>query len=322
MEAGDELAADEYAKWLKNLSPDRLHTFESTEVFFALCRFPESPKLADAARVLFLKDSPYYPLHSKLKGRKFTEFVGWPMIGVPEFRQMVKQELSNVEVSEATLKTGSEEGRYGIDFGDTRFGRAINDSTAAVPTIKEQSLRVCDVYAWSLQKLEGATLFEPYWPQERRDAAIVELISLLDRFGDCYRLLPTVSPDRIQHSFNEPEFHLSQLDHAATPDDAKNGRAIFSLHDGNSEVRQAELPRFPQMARWKTLDKFPIRYHGKKGETTEYDRAGYIWQAEEILIDGKWQRFYGFVGNHIIAKVPAEEIEFLQKPSDDRHLRW
>ena len=79
---------------------------------------------------------------------------------------------------------------------------------------------------------------------------------------------------------------------------------------------------FPQMARWKTLDKFPIRYRGQKEGPTEYDRAGYIWQAEEVLIDGKWQRYYGFVGNHTIAKVPAEEVEFLQKYGDDRNLRW
>ena len=42
-----------------------------------------------------------------------------------------------------------------------------------------------------------------------------------------------------------------------------------------------------------------------------YDREGVLWQAEEVLAGGKWQRYYGFVGRHIIAKVPAEEIEVL-----------
>ncbi len=43
-----------------------------------------------------------------------------------------------------------------------------------------------------------------------------------------------------------------------------------------------------------------------------FDREGRIWQAEEVLIQGRWKRFYGFVGNHIIAKVPAEDIELLE----------
>ena len=34
-----------------------------------------------------------------------------------------------------------------------------------------------------------------------------------------------------------------------------------------------------------------------------------------MLLDGKWRRFYGFVGNHIIARVPAAEIEILDDSS-------
>src|SRR5262249_10227716 len=35
-----------------------------------------------------------------------------------------------------------------------------------------------------------------------------------------------------------------------------------------------------------------------------------IWQAEEVLRNGKWERFYGIVCSHDLAMVPAEEIEF------------
>src|SRR6185503_15591563 len=39
-------------------------------------------------------------------------------------------------------------------------------------------------------------------------------------------------------------------------------------------------------------------------------QAGIVWQAEEAREDGRWRRYYGFVGRHARARVPAEEIEF------------
>ena len=45
-------------------------------------------------------------------------------------------------------------------------------------------------------------------------------------------------------------------------------------------------------------------------EEVIYDQKGLVWQAEETFVRGKWQRYYGFVGKHCVAKVPAEEIEF------------
>ena len=77
-----------------------------------------------------------------------------------------------------------------------------------------------------------------------------------------------------------------------------------------------ELPEFPQSAKWKTLIQFPIQTIGPKDPQTNeptrlnsFDQSGLIWQAEEVMVDGHWQRYYGFVGRHIIAKVPADEIE-------------
>jgi hypothetical protein len=326
IDARDDFTVEQYAQWLAQLSPAKLEFRDTTEAFYALCRAADNSKLSKAASLLFLTDSPWRPLHEKVRGPDFTEYVGWPLIGVPEFRQMVIEELRNSGESAATLKLGSEDDSYKIEFAGTSFGRALSDAQdPAAQRSVEHRLRVCDLYAWSCAKLEGAPVFEPFWPPERRDEAIAALIRVLEQFGDCYRLLPNVPADRIRHPFMEPEFHLSRLDHAATAEDVKRGLAIFSLQDGRSEVRQVELPMFPQMARWKTLDKFPVRSRGQKGAPSEYDRSGYIWQAEEILVDGKWQRYYGFVGNHIIAKVPAEEIEILDKrPTDhfDRFLRW
>jgi hypothetical protein len=40
-----------------------------------------------------------------------------------------------------------------------------------------------------------------------------------------------------------------------------------------------------------------------------YAQEGLVWQAEEDFEGGKWKRYYGFVGKHVIAQVPAEDIE-------------
>jgi len=49
------------------------------------------------------------------------------------------------------------------------------------------------------------------------------------------------------------------------------------------------------------------------------DQSGLIWQAEEVLQNGKWVRYYGFVGRHVLQKVPADQIDFL--PANERYFR-
>ena len=77
------------------------------------------------------------------------------------------------------------------------------------------------------------------------------------------------------------------------------------------------LPAFPLPARWVTDHRYPRRVGvwsaaRKKYEPgLGYSQDGNVWQAEETA-DGK--RFYGFVGPHDIARVPAEEIEFPPAP--------
>ena len=55
----------------------------------------------------------------------------------------------------------------------------------------------------------------------------------------------------------------------------------------------------------------PIRWSGDNGTITfTYDISGKIWQAEEVQVNGKWQRYYGFAGRHQLEEVPASEIVF------------
>ena len=61
-----------------------------------------------------------------------------------------------------------------------------------------------------------------------------------------------------------------------------------------------------------TLKDTPVERTYYPGGVTrrEYDTDGFVWQAEEVRKGDQWERFYGFVGHHVIARAPAAEIEF------------
>jgi hypothetical protein len=97
---------------------------------------------------------------------------------------------------------------------------------------------------------------------------------------------------------------------------AKAHAAIFSLGT-DAPTRAVPLPDFPRLAIWKTYKQFYLYSSdidpktGKTVWTPEPDQQGEVWQAEERLEKGKWKRYYGFVGAHVVAMVPAEEIELV-----------
>ena len=76
------------------------------------------------------------------------------------------------------------------------------------------------------------------------------------------------------------------------------GQAIFSL-EREGEVRRVELPSIPIKAKWVPPEDVP-------GASAE---DGWVWQAEEVRKGGQWERYYGFVGRHVIARVPGDSIE-------------
>jgi hypothetical protein len=120
------------------------------------------------------------------------------------------------------------------------------------------------------------------WPIEKRDAAIAVCKAFLQQYGNAYQAHPD---DPYDQNFGAPDsataqFSLPRLDHPATPDDVKAGRAIFSL-EGTTRVY-----------------KFPDVPHGT------------VFQAEEVLVSGNWDRYYGVVREGGVARVPAAEMEF------------
>jgi hypothetical protein len=165
------------------------------------------------------------------------------------------------------------------------------------------------------------------------------MAKFLDQWGDCYRDRSRSLNSLALHLHSTPPFRLSRLAQPATPEDVAAGRAIFSLGDkSGARVRVVPLDPYPNIARWKTLTQFRLREPGvmewPEDPNTEdrkvweslpkepFDREGLIWQAEEIQLGGKWRRYYGFVGNHVIAQVPAEEIDILSRFSPSHPPRF
>jgi hypothetical protein len=45
-----------------------------------------------------------------------------------------------------------------------------------------------------------------------------------------------------------------------------------------------------------------------------FDQACIVWQAEEVLVDGQWKRYYGVVAKHRLARVPEDELRLWAQP--------
>ena len=83
---------------------------------------------------------------------------------------------------------------------------------------------------------------------------------------------------------------------------------IFSLPAG---ARLVPIKPFPLRVRWTKLN---VEVDVLFPPETATAKEGLVWQAEEVLEDGRWRRYYGFVGQHVVARVPVEEIEILDLP--------
>ncbi len=179
--------------------------------------------------------------------------------------------------------------------------------------------RMADYYAWELSNLEGSPAFELYWPEPRRDQGLAEMAAFLKKRGDRFIADDPIKNDPFSRDFPHKRAHLSfpGLDHPATREEAEKGVAIFSL-EGEGERRVVPLVDRPLKAKWVTFKDFPyIRQpvDPATGPQTEYDQSGRVWQAEEVFKDGRWRQLRSpSLGSHIIARVPAEEIEFTEWP--------
>jgi hypothetical protein len=324
--AGDRKGLDDYVKWVRTAKPDTVEHFQELEVFRLMWENPTHPGMAAAAESLFAdKSSPWVPrLHNVGTEERFargstrlliSSLLTSRLLTFPGFRKTVLAELAN-KGGRGTVQAT----RDGVLYQDLEgvaswsFGGRRGD-----PEIPKEGIhgtfRVCDFIAFQIgEDIPGAPRCETYWPEKRRDAAVAACAEFLKHYGD--------------HTGSRWEgMRLPRLDKPATREQARKGEAIFSL-EGEGEVRTVKLTAFPAPARWVTLKELPYEERspdpdtGKVMITLAYQQDGQVYQAEEVFKEGKWRRYYGFVGSHRVARVPAEEIEFPPPEEGRRSSTW
>lgn len=319
--AGDETSLPEYCRWLRETPPEKLieaSSFRTHDLFAPLWLSANNETCHATAEALFNgANSGWNPVQRvAVNGRPFQpqRLAATPLLGVSAFREQLLRNLRDTTVAGTiAVKNGSvsltQPGRAG--------GAAITNRTDPhLPkTDAPHNVRECDLFAWFLSFVEGAPRFELYWPEEVRDQALIRCREFLEHWGPRFgtAALRDSSP-RIGRDFQMTYagFTLPPLKQPATENDVKQALAIFSLGT-SSPVRQVPLDPLPRPARWITLKDFPITEPSATPDAepkVTYQQDGFVWQAEEVQQNGEWVRYYGFVGRHIIARVPASEIEF------------
>ncbi len=100
------------------------------------------------------------------------------------------------------------------------------------------------------------------------------------------------------------ELTIPDIGRPAMEADVKAGHAIFTF-EGLGKRRFWRLPKYATFAIWHTNKTHPFsRSDGSVG----YRNNGYVCQAEELLVNGKWRRYFGFVSRHGAAVLPGEDV--------------
>jgi hypothetical protein len=271
LEAGDETALAEYADWITGLSPGDIGQGDNPVRYFHIMWHHDSDPAMDAvAKKLFGTNSKWNPIPNSL--------IETPLLGVLAFRTAVIEGLADKsDAGRVRYDTNS------VSYNFTRTGESSTDSPGPMPAPKPGTtinLRVCDCYAARLAKVGGLPSFEFFWPLGKRNEAIARCRAFLLQYGAD---LASVQDDRygewLVSDVPLAKFSLPPLDHAATPADVREGRALFSL-PGNARP-------------WK-LSTVPL---------------GPVW-AEETHEKGQWHRYYGLIEEGQPKIVPAEKMVF------------
>jgi hypothetical protein len=306
-DAGDHSVLKSYGERLR-LAVEKNHVGLANELFTPLWLFQDDPAMTDTAEAIFAEPADKNPVSSES-----PDLLKTPLLGIKSFRTQLihglqdETPIGTVTVLEnRRLKTSDS-----LRDPNHPDGDIPSLETLIAPVGTELQIRKCDQFAECLSHVMGAPQIRFYWPQADRDAAVKSCVDFLNRYGEGLRYRKGFDGVSLGNYSYGVTFPL--LDHPATKEENHSTHAIFSL-EGQGERRQVHLPNMPIFATWTTLKKYPITvetWYGSRTEiTSAFDNCCCIWQAEEVKVNGKWQRFYGVVGSHDVATVPAADIEF------------
>jgi hypothetical protein len=325
LELGDPRALQDYADWLMAINPIEWCNFDLTNPFQIMWHYPNDPIIRQAAEKIFDGEnsrwSPLNRVRPLNDSATLSDLATTPLIGLVAFRREVIRRLADTSLDgTAQLDGKSNVGGMLNDDGHQNFSLGSCQDDPLAPTkATTLSFRTCDWFAYELSRLDGFPRIGLYWPQAQRDAAVAACKAVLMQYGDAFQAHPQDPYDEsVYGSQDRARAAFPKFDHPATPDDVKLGHAIFAL---SGTTRICHLPDFPIEA-WRPDRKTdPSEGSETTAEGTSksiimYNTEGRVWQAEEVLVDGKWERYYGFVGRYQLEKVPAAEIRFSYQGAD------
>jgi len=317
VDLGDATALADYANYLKAWVPEALGRNQRISVvaFRTMWEHPDDPVIRQAAKEIFmghlstwqrlLVRDDYPPAELRV-----SPLLTSPLIGLPEFREFLDASLTNTTIIGKRFHT--ESGGDFIALTDL-MDPALQSKLNSLQGVKcsEDLFRTGDYFASRLSAVDGFPACVVTWPQTKRDEAIAACRAFLRQYGDNFKYRPG-DPNYADTIQRVVQIHFPKLDHPATPQDVKEGRAIFSL---SGTVRNYQMPDFPIGASRPSHpedphDVFVDSGTGPMKKMVAYVTGGRVWQAEEALLNGKWERYYGFVGRYQLDKIPAAEIAF------------
>jgi hypothetical protein len=294
MRTNDPAALECYARWIRARPLKDLNSVQA-KCFSPLWLHREQPAMVELASLFHEPDSIWNPLHTKTFGFLILgQLIESPVVGLAPFQQQLLEQLENRDrAGTIQVRNGGLEMRPTAGSGlNSGLGEGAFDPL--LPTHdRPLEFRVCDLYASSLGKLRGAPRCELYWPVEKRDEAVLAAVAFLRQYGHRLQSPPEVSARYgVDGGPANHELWFPPLDHPATHEDVRSGRAIFSL-EGAGERRVCKMSELPLGAKWLTLEEYPIHMNrtdntGSRVTEKGFDQACIVWQAEEVLVDGQW----------------------------------
>lgn len=306
---------EKWAAWVRQLTPLDLYPASMPKVFAPFWEQPDHPAFHAAVDWLFnAPSSPWWSLLDTADYEHATSgLLGTPLLRLPAFQRHVLRNLADdgVIATISIWRNGFGGAQISFERVDPARSNAAewDDPPQPAPGTKV-AMRTKDFYADKIGGMvEGAPAFFPYWTRARRDEAITTLSQFIRRFGPN---LGSNEEDRWSRENNsqwgEVKLGFPRAVHPGTPEEEAGGRTIFSLPAG---ARLVPIKPFPLRVRWTKLN---VEVDVLFPPETATAKEGLVWQAEEVLEDGRWRRYYGFVGQHVVARVPVEEIEILDLP--------
>jgi hypothetical protein len=322
IEIHDPRALEDYGRWARAVARKKVNGWRQMPLA-PLLRYPDEPAARATAEWLF--NDPASPWSNVFRHVQADEWppplqpLASPLLALPAFRRQVARLLTDrrpaghakmIDGQQVEMKANPE----WLIPGGPLLG-VLNDAPSA-PAGASAEFRVCDLAAHELAAVRGLPRCELYWPESRRDKAVAASARFLQQYGQRLQSYDGSQPASIV---------LPALDRPATPEDVQEGRAIFTLA-GQGPARAVPLSERPVRGRSLTLKDYPTiktvvdPETGQQKTVAGYDQDGAVWQAEEVQVGGAWRRYFGFVGRHGLAKVPAEEIDFSSE--GDWAIHW